>query len=134
MTVPVGYRLNWGEISPDGHRMVTSGYNGTTLWDLQTATGVSSPVTGVAIDRLFEVLPNPASDRFNLPFELARPGHVRLTLVNAMGEEVALIADGQFGAGRQSIGLDISGLQTGAYWCVMLTERGRKTVPVRIVR
>ena len=59
--------------------------------------------------------PNPVTGRATLAFTLDAPSDVRLSVVDALGREVALVADGAYGAGRHPVVLDTRTLAPGVY-------------------
>ncbi len=72
-----------------------------------------------------EVWPNPSGARATVAFTLARPGAVRLRVVDALGREVLRQEAGVLGAGRREVALDGRGLVPGLYVVEVLTEEGR---------
>ena len=58
------------------------------------------PSPDAEVSRL-RVVPNPARGQIRVVFEIDRPGQVELTLRDARGRQVAVIADGTYGTGRQ---------------------------------
>ena len=61
------------------------------------------------------VSPNPARGAARVAFVLAAPGPVRLTVLDARGRTVAVLADGPMGAGPHSAAFDGLGLAPGVY-------------------
>src|SRR5690606_8863100 len=77
--------------------------------------------TGVRL----EVAPNPFRDGAAVTLTLARPAHVRLTVHDALGRAVAVLAEGDYGAGRHEVALDAMGLPAGVYVvCAVLAGEG----------
>ncbi len=76
--------------------------------------------------------PNPFSSATTLRFALETPAAVRLTVYDALGREVARLADGPLEAGAHAVGFDGSGLPSGVYvWRLEAGERvetGRLTL------
>ena len=72
--------------------------------------------------RLGPVIPNPAWSRVNVTFELARPGPVRLDIVDVQGRRVCTLVNAIQGAGPHSVTWDgLSGgvqVSSGLYWLV----------------
>ena len=84
---------------------------------------VATEDTDTGTSRLLPPVPNPTSNTARLHFELAAPTDVRLALHDVLGREVAVVADGRFGAGPQTATVDTSRLATGVY-LVRLTTPG----------
>jgi hypothetical protein len=59
--------------------------------------------------------PNPFNPGTMIPFALGRDGHVRLSVHDALGREVAVLVDEVRAAGRYEEYLDASSFQTGTY-------------------
>lgn len=78
------------------------------------STSVRDVATEVAV-RLDPNYPNPLSDRTAIPFALERPEHVRLSVSDAMGRDVAVVADRTFTAGEHEIEFRTDGLPDGMY-------------------
>ena len=68
--------------------------------------------------------PNPARGTAALRFTLAAPGPVRLAVYDAMGREVAVLADGPQEAGTPAVTFDGAALPAGTY-LIRLTAEGR---------
>lgn len=78
-----------------------------------------------------QVIPNPARTEGLVQFELSEPGYVRLYLMNARGELVQSLADGNLPAGINSLTFDATGLSSGIYLVVLKTQA--KTMTERVV-
>ena len=61
------------------------------------------------------VAPNPTAGRARLAYTLPAAASVRLVLVDALGREVAVVADGERAAGRHDALVDAGGLAPGVY-------------------
>jgi len=59
--------------------------------------------------------PNPFNPTTSLAFDLAEPGNARLAVYNVLGEQVAVLAEGNFTAGRHEFAFDGNGLASGVY-------------------
>jgi hypothetical protein len=89
-----------------------------------------SPVVEVTVPREFtfaldQVYPNPvqlgaatASVAFTLPVDQA----ARLELFDALGRSVAVLADGDFRAGRTVLDIPLAGLRSGVYFCRLISN------------
>ena len=65
---------------------------------------------------------DPARGGMELSYTLARAGHVRLTVVDVLGREVAVVFAGRASAGPHAHAVDVSRLSPGAY--VVVLEAG----------
>ncbi len=61
------------------------------------------------------VSPNPLRERAEVVFALPAPSEVSLAVFDALGREVARLAEGAFEAGEHRARLDASALPAGAY-------------------
>jgi flagellar hook assembly protein FlgD len=55
---------------------------------------------------LFQNTPNPFNPATAIPFSLSRPERVRLTVYDALGRAVAVLASGSFAAGSHTVRWD----------------------------
>ena len=62
------------------------------------------------------------------------PGPVRLTVFNALGEEVAMLLDGFRVAGGHSVVFDAAGLPGGVYFCRMQGTERPSTLKLLLVK
>lgn len=90
---------------------------------LGPATGVSPRAEADPGVALAPPRPNPADGATRLAFTLATPQTVRMSVHDLLGREVALVAEGPFGAGTHERTLDAARLAPGAY-LVRLTTGG----------
>ncbi len=60
--------------------------------------------------------PNPFNPQTTIRFSLARPGKVRLTVFNVLGQKVGTLLDKTMQAGQHQIVFDGSRLASGIYW------------------
>jgi hypothetical protein len=80
-------------------------------------------VRGMDGIRLEPARPNPAASTATFTFEMPATARVRLTVHDASGRTVAVLAEGVFGAGRHTTVWDASGFPSGIYACRMETDR-----------
>jgi hypothetical protein len=74
-----------------------------------------------------DAFPNPFNSNTTVRFTMGRPGHVRIAVYDINGRLVTTLADGEFAAGRHSIGWDATSargapVSSGTYFLVMETE------------
>jgi len=120
-------RCDWtGDGAPDLVVGATDGLVHLFQDDTGTAAGAAPPPPA----RLLAPWPHPANPSVTVAFELDAPGRARLTVLDAAGRRVALLAEGTFPAGRHAFtwrGRDGAGrpLPSGVYRAV-LTAGGRR--------
>ena len=99
-----------------------------------TRRGVATedePAAGALLD---PARPNPTAETAVFRYHLDQPGTVRLAVYDALGREVALLAEGTRGAGDHSETLDAAPLPAGVY-VVRLDAGGRtSTQTMTVVR
>ncbi len=72
---------------------------------------------------LYNNFPNPFNQSTTIRFDLKTGSAARLTVMNAMGTEMAVLADGKMQAGRHQVVFNAAMLPAGVYF-VKLTTRG----------
>ncbi|EAY27951.1 hypothetical protein M23134_02620 [Microscilla marina ATCC 23134] len=92
----------------------------------QEAQATQPTTTGL---QLFQNTPNPVSGGFtHIGYRLPEAGQVRLSVHNAQGQEVAVLAEATQTAGQHSVRWDVpSGLAQGVYFYTLSTAQGTLT-------
>ncbi len=80
------------------------------------------------------VYPNPFRSQATVPFEVAAPGRVRLSVVDVLGREVAVLAEGEVAAGSHRAVLDGSRLASGVYLVVLEADGQRQSTRALLLR
>lgn len=89
-------------------------------WD-NILNGCSATFVGVERDiedgiTLGQSFPNPTSSSATIQFHLPYTAEVTMDLVNIYGQQVGVIAEGEFGTGRHTVEVNTSELATGVYF------------------
>ncbi len=74
-----------------------------------------------------EIVPNPFNVESRIELELAGAGHLRATVYDILGREVARLADAEFAAGRHTLRFDGSSLASGVYFLNLQTPQSVMT-------
>lgn len=83
----------------------------------ETATTADVAVTGVPLKlELMQNYPNPFNPTTMIGYQIPVSGHVRLTVFDLLGREVAVLVDERKAAGRYEVRFDGSGLSSGVYF------------------
>lgn len=81
-----------------------------------------------------DVSPNPFAGAASVAFETAEAGPVRVALLDVLGREVAVAADGERPAGAHRVGLEARGLPAGTYLVRVEAGRSVRAAPVTVAR
>lgn len=79
-------------------------------------------------DVAMRVVPNPASGNADLQLDLREGDRVRITVLNAIGQEVAVLADGPMAAGRHNVVVPVGTLADGLYLVRLVKNDGARVV------
>jgi hypothetical protein len=86
-------------VAKDGYGLTGGDVSDATFAIFSTSTAVGAPDVPAEF-ALARVWPNPAAGAFRVEFALARASAVRLSIVDPLGREVAVLASGDYAAGR----------------------------------
>lgn len=89
-------------------------------WMNETASTIDRPLAFA----LESVHPNPFNPTTTIVFNQSETGAVRLSVVDAIGRQVALLLDGPSAAGRHEAVFDGSALASGIYFARLESEAG----------
>ncbi|MBT7466666.1 MAG: amidohydrolase family protein [Bacteroidetes bacterium] len=78
--------------------------------------------------------PNPFSEQTNIAFEVPKPSHVQINILNNNGQFVKRVMDKILHQGKHKIVFDASQLASGIYFIQMKTERFTETKEMYIVK
>ena len=84
-----------------------------------TSGGLAVGPGGNAAFALEPVAPNPSRGRAQLSYVVPRESHVRLTLLDVQGRELAVMADATIEAGLHAVSLDAGALRPGLHFVRM---------------
>jgi hypothetical protein len=76
---------------------------------------------------LYQNFPNPFNPSTQIRFDLPEAGHVRLTIYDLLGREVAVVLDEMRDAGRHSVQFDARALASGMYVYRLTTASATQT-------
>ena len=100
-----------------------------------TVTGTTAGETAPDASALgLRVSPNPADASVEVSYTLADAGPVRLAVYDALGRAVAVVAEGQRGAGSHAGALDVSALPPGVYVARLAAPGGEASAQFTVVR
>jgi len=105
-----------------------------TLTVVEGQTVADAPGPGGTGLRLAVPAPNPAAGAATVRFEVPAAGPVRLTLLDAVGRVVAVLADGARAAGAHTVRVDTAGLAAGLYVVRLAHAAGVVVRPLAVAR
>ncbi|NUM74066.1 PKD domain-containing protein [candidate division KSB1 bacterium] len=115
-------------------KVIASGVTGTFVESSNFGSFTVPPATSVSetnggIPETFGLrpnYPNPFNPQTNVVFDLAKPGHVLVTIYGVDGKKVATLADREFQAGRHTMRWEAQGLASGTYFVELrVTNAGK---------
>ncbi len=104
---------------------------------IYTDVALETPDIGTGINDLIltdderisaRIYPNPVAENANLQIELEESATLEISIYNILGSEVITVGDRFYPAGQQLIGLDLQGLHSGIYFCIIKTDQLSETI------
>ena len=124
---------SWFEMSESDVALALGGtYD--TLPIVSTTTPVATESNAVAHLELAPPVPNPASSTTRLRYTLGEATLASLTVYDASGRRVAVVAEGQQRAGDHTMAFDTSGLAPGAYTVQLRTPSRATSQRLLVIR
>ncbi|MCM2271904.1 MAG: T9SS type A sorting domain-containing protein [candidate division Zixibacteria bacterium] len=101
----------------DSLRAVAADRWGLSLYDVAIATDVGDDAHPILLDQitLLKNFPNPFNSSTQISFALSRASDVDLAVYNLLGQRVATLASGRFGAGEHCIRWEPANAASGIY-------------------
>jgi hypothetical protein len=96
------------------------------LMDPNAQNGTSGEMQKSSLIHDMTVYPNPASNDANISFELVKDSKTRIELRDESGNLVKTLKDQNYDSGKVSKRMDLSDIQTGVYYIVIIAEDGSK--------
>jgi hypothetical protein len=87
-----------------------------------------------ASDGIIQVYPNPASDRLNIHFTVARTGSYTLDIYSVSGRKIETILEQVLETGTYNVDYQLNDLPSGNYIVTLRTREGEKAHPFQIRR
>ena len=78
--------------------------------------------------------PNPVTRHAHLRFSTTRPGHVSVTVYDALGRVVRVLRNADLGTGSYEVGWDAVGVASGTYFVRIVTPSETQTLPITVLR
>ncbi|HEX9950920.1 MAG TPA: FlgD immunoglobulin-like domain containing protein [Rubricoccaceae bacterium] len=90
--------------------------------------------TGAEVAGTLRALPNPVQGATEIRFALPEGGPITLTVVDALGRTVAVLATGERAAGEHAVRWDASGVPPGLYSARLTADATAETLHLVVVR
>ncbi len=116
---------------------VSSWERGDNTFSKDGVSVVGSIATTAVISQdleLFQNVPNPVLDHTSISFYLPQDGKVRLTVSNALGQEIMTIADTNYKKGMHTLSMDATSLSTGIYFYKLEANNTSLTKQLTLVK
>ena len=94
-----------------------------------TPTGIKSAVAAAGLS----LVPNPAHDAAALHFSLPQAGRVAVNVMDALGRNVATIADANMAAGAQQLNILTAKMAAGVYSITIRTDTGLTALRLSVI-
>jgi len=108
--------------------------------DVDLSAVASSGTSGVADDPASPARvsvasrPQPTSTSADITVTIPRAGHVVVRLIDALGRRVSTLYDGEWEEGSHDLHLDVAGLPSGRYYCVVEGSGGSGVGEVTVAK
>ena len=120
----------------DGSYLVV-GQRDYAVWAVRTGPDVNiSPDDQSPAPNQFSLsaYPNPFNSTTQLRFELFKPSHVELSVINTLGQRVAVLADEEYTAGFHTVVWDAREFASGVYFSQLRAENQSRVMKTVLMR
>lgn len=107
-----------------GFRSTSAGGNYIWLDKVNLRTGAVTGLEELVSGGTFSLYPNPASDKLNVAFNMAKAANVSFTIVNVVGQQVGQPIVKAFGQGEAKTVIPTNSLTPGIYFLNIATDKG----------
>jgi hypothetical protein len=101
---------------------------------MYTAYYVVVPKSASPIADVFQVYPNPFNPKATIAYSIHERGHVQVSVMNLLGQEVAVLVEDDQEAGAHRVVFDGSQLASGVYYCRLLADQKVQLRRILLVR
>jgi len=108
----------------------------TEIWDITTVVtkGVLTGNKELITSNTVHVSPNPTNGNTIVNYNLANAGKVTLQVTDYTGKELLLIHEENKNPGQYSLQLNTDKLEPGIYFCTLITDHGRETQKLVVIK
>jgi hypothetical protein len=83
---------------------------------------------------LHQNFPNPFNPQTNIQFVLPQAGHVKLSVFNVLGQEVAVLVNENKAGGSHQVTFDAAALSSGVYYYRITSDAGTMTKKMMVIK
>jgi len=106
--------------------LITDGNGCTNSDDIVVTVDACVGISEITQALPMSIYPNPANSRATLELDINKAGYTRIVLINAIGQEVNVVADGALPTGNQLFDVNLSELEAGVYFVQVATADGKR--------
>ncbi len=108
---------------------------GELRYVVSTTTGITNLNTGIPEGyKLSQNYPNPFNPSTNIKFDIPEKNNVTLKVYNVHGQEVAVLANGEYTAGSYVVNWNASGIASGVYFYTIQSGSFTQTKKLLLVK
>lgn len=96
--------------------------------------GVGNPKAIPSDFQLYQNYPNPFNPSTTIRYSLPKQSYIRLAVYDLLGRELAVLVDGEVGAGEQEVRFDASNLSSGTYIYRLQTDGRVETKKMSLLK
>lgn len=120
---------------PTGSFFAPRELTGELRYVVATPVGITNMNTGIPEGfKLAQNYPNPFNPSTNIEFAIPTKNNVTLKVYNVHGQEVAVLANGEYSAGTYMVNWDAAGFSTGVYFYTINTGGFTQTKKLLLVK
>ncbi len=98
------------------YRLADVSYSGEIQFHSKIISEVTLSQTIVLTDHLYQNYPNPFNSETMINYTLENKGHIKLSVYDISGREIAILINEEQAAGEHSMTFDASPLSSGIYY------------------
>jgi endoglucanase len=117
--------INWN--SP---LVFVSGYFNTTHPASLEEEKIYTPIE----NKLNQNFPNPFNPETRINYILKEKGNIRIRVLNTIGEEIAILTNGEKESGEHYINFNAEGLPAGIYFCQLIEKASIETIKMVLLK
>ena len=123
--------LRWTTYDTDGNPVATD----TISFQGQLSiVGASKSIPGPSTFEILSIFPNPSKDIFHVNYLDGQAENVKVEIINALGQIVSTIEEGNQQTGLHSVALNALTLEPGTYYCRLSSGARVCTAPMVVVK